>query len=71
MVNIIKFLAEYWPEAILLYFGLFYLAAPNSFHQVYAPDWLLGINYPHELHIMIGAGLLVVLGIKLFLDRGR
>ena len=39
---------------------LFYVFAPHEWHMKYSPDWLLGLNFPHSTHILIGATLLLI-----------
>lgn len=70
MVNkTLKFLKKFKVELILLIVGLFYLGVPHSVHQMFSPDWLLGINFPHIFHQGYGAVLLFILAMKLFMDR--
>ncbi len=68
MANIGKLIVEYIPFALVAY-GLFYAILPHTVHQVYAPDWLLGINFPHEVHVTLGVILILVGGVMLILRR--
>ena len=68
MVDIVKEIVEYAPFALILY-GLFYVALPHTIHQVYSPDWILGINFPHEVHVILGIIMLLAGGFILFQRR--
>jgi len=44
----------------LLFYGAFYFFIDHSVHIRFAPDWLFGINFPHEFHLTFGAVLLII-----------
>ena len=65
-----KFVFKNPVEAAALYFGAIYLFLPHDIHiQGYAVDWLIGIDFPHETHIIIGIGLLLI-GLFLINKKG-
>ena len=69
MVNITKFLQEFWLETILLLTGLYYIAVPHSIHIQFSPDWVLGFGVSHEVHILFGVIVLIILSAKLYSER--
>lgn len=56
--------SEKTKKRLLTYYGLFYVALPHSVHQKISIDWLLGINLPHEVHVVIG-GIMLFAAFKL------
>lgn len=44
---------------ILLLLGLFYAFLPHNIHVSYGLDWLIGLNFSHTIHIILGLILLV------------
>jgi len=40
--------------------GAFYTFLPHSLHQLYAPDWLFGLDFSHFIHVSIGIILLII-----------
>ncbi len=55
MVNAIKKYLLYWRSII----GVYYVFFPHSIHMRYSPDWLIGLNYPHIVHVTFGIILLI------------
>ena len=45
---------------ILIPYGLFYVLLPHEIHMRFSPDWLLGLNFSHIIHISIGAVMIFI-----------
>lgn len=50
---------------ILLLPGLFYTVLPHSLHINIAPDWLIGLNFPHGVHVFAIGMPLIIIGVVL------
>ena len=44
---------------ILLLLGLFYALLPHNIHMSYGLDWIIGLNFSHTIHVILGLILLV------------